>query len=351
MPCLNEQDGLLATCRSLGFDRFREPPERCFLVLVDNGSTDRTPTVCRALQSEVGAVVVVVSEPERGYVPARHRGNLAAAHIARTLGIPPETFVVIQADADAIYSPDYVNTVRNAISHGTAEGRIGHAIIARIPGLDLRYPRVFSAVDAADQAIQQRFGAPEPDALVDDKACAYTLGDYERWGGHRREYLADGSELLAETTRLTIAGLAHGAGRVEIVEASVVHSQRRLLTDAALHLAAAGFPYANRRIVSDRTAVRLDDLERMVASGEREVLDEIVTTRIAHLAALTVVLPAHLVRTLTGQLPEDPSTRAALNDLPHRTVHDASTTPGRLLGDVLELAWDPSALLARLNLP
>jgi hypothetical protein len=351
MPCLNEQDSLAAACRSLGFDGTHELPARCVLVLVDNGSTDRTADICRALQSELGAAVVnITQEPRRGHVQTRRHGNQTAARIARTREISYESLIVIQADADAIYSPGYVDTVRKAIWAGTGKGRIGQAITEREPGLERRYPRVFAEVDAVDQTIRQRFGTPPLDPLVDDKACAYTLRDYKQWGGHRREYLDNGSELLAETTRLTIAALAQGADLVEIVDASVVHSQRRLLADAAQQLASAGFPYADRRLFPARTDVKLDDLERMVAHNDRELLNAVLTTRAAHLAALTVVLPAHLLRTLTGEMPQDSDVRAALMDVPHRTVQEAAATPGRLVGDVLALAAKPSTLLASLNI-
>jgi glycosyltransferase involved in cell wall biosynthesis len=56
MPCLNEQDGLAASCRSLGFGSAQLPPERCLLVLVDNGSTDSTLDICEGLRSEIGEV-------------------------------------------------------------------------------------------------------------------------------------------------------------------------------------------------------------------------------------------------------------------------------------------------------
>jgi Glycosyl transferase family 2 len=346
MPCLNEQDTLLDACRSLGFASSQEPPERCFLVLVDNGSTDRTPELCRALQFELLDSVVAVREPVRGHVPARRRGNETAAHVARTRGRPEATLLIIQADADTHYSPDYVDNVRETISNTPVSGPIGQAITTPPPELSSQYPGVLSEVDLVDDSVQRRFvGSPRFDALVDDKACAYVLGDYQRWGGHRREYFQDGTEILAETTRLAIAGLAQGAERIEIAGASATHSQRRLLADAVQELASAGFPYGDRRIFPRQATMTLSDLEQMVTAGDRRLLDKILAARAAHLVALTALLPAHLARSLTGQVPADPGLRTLMHELPQRSIHEAAKTPGRLLADVLIVAMTARPLL------
>jgi hypothetical protein len=350
MPCLNEQDNLVAACRSLGFGRAQEAPERCFLVLVDNGSTDATLDVCRRLRDVVGDAIAVVREPRRGHVPARHCGNVMAARVAAERGIPRSEVIVIQADADTRYSPGYVDAVRKVISNPSVVSPVGQAVTRLPPDLATAYPTVFARVDSIDREIEQRFGFSRYDFVVDDKACAYGLGDYVRWGGHRREYFGDGLELLAETTRLTIAGLAYGAERIDIVEASVVHSQRRLLSDAAQELAAAGFPYVGRRIFPDTQAVTLEHLERGAVAGDRKLLASISTVRAAHLAALMVVLPAHVGRALTGVLPADPGVRRVVASLPLRSIDEVVMTPGCLLGDVLDLALSGSQLLEHLDL-
>jgi hypothetical protein len=350
MPCLNEQDSLAAACRSLGFGSAQIVPERCFLVLVDNGSTDATLDICEGLRSEVGDVVEVVQESVRGHVPARYCGNVAAAHLAITHGISHAELIIVQVDADTQYSPRYVDRMREAISPASAGSLIGQAI--SLLSLDVRasYPRVVAAVDLIDEAVESRFGSPQYDVVVDDKACGYRLGDYERWGGHRREYFGDGDELLAETTRLMIAGLTHGATRIDVANASVIHSQRRLLRDAAQELAAAGFPYVRRRMFPGIPPVMLNDLEQRVAAGDRGLLDAIGAIRASHLIALTVLLPAQLARVLTGEIPTDSGLASALERLPRRSVREAATMPGLLLSDVLDLALASGSLLDLLDL-
>ncbi len=350
MPCLNEQDNLAAACWSLGFGSAQMVPERCFLVLVDNRSTDATLDICEGLRSAVGDVVEVVQEPVRGHVPARHCGNVAAAHLAGTHGISLSELIIVQADADTQYSPGYVDRMREAISFASAGSPIGQAISLLSSDVRVSYPCVFSAIDLIDEAVESRFGSSPYDAVVDDKACGYRLGDYERWGGHRREYFCNGDELLAETTRLTIAGLTNGATRIDVADASVIHSQRRLLRDAAQELAAAGFPYDLRRIFPGIPPVTLNDLEHRAVAGDREHLDAIGAIRASHLLALTVLLPAQLARVLTGEMPADSGLVSALERLPRRSVRDAATTPGLLLSDVLDLALASGSLLDLLDL-
>lgn len=339
MPCLNEEDYLTAACASLGFGGGVSPPPQCRLILVDNGSTDRTLDVCRVLQGQIGELVVVVQESVQGHVPARHRGNLVAAQIAAADGVSPDEAVVIQADADTEYSLGYVNSVRAAYGDAPIDGQFVQAIAVPQPGFHATYPRVFAAMDAVDQSIAARFGVQQYDFVVDDKACAYGLDDYFKCGAHRREFFCDGTEILAETTRLMIASQALGMRSIEIADATVVHSQRRLLHDATQHLATAGFPYSCTRAFPGVQPVTLEMLERMVVADESAALEPIAAIRTAHLVALTVLLPAQVVRACTGELPTDPYVRRILLDIPTRSIDEVATAPGRLLADVLGLAW------------
>jgi hypothetical protein len=339
MPCLNEEDYLTAACASLGFGGSVNPtPPQCRLILVDNGSTDRTLDICHALQDELGELVVIVQEPVRGHVPARHRGNMIAAQIAAAEGISPDQAVIIQADADTEYSAGYVDNVRAAYVDAPVDGQFVQAITVLPPDLRATYPRVFAAMDAVDQSMETRFGLQQYDFVVDDKACAYGLDDYFKCGAHRREFFRDGTEILAETTRLMIASQALGLKNIEIADATAIHSQRRFLHDAAQHLATAGFPYSARRASPGARPITLEKLESLV-TGESDVLESITAIRAVHLVALMVLLPAQVVRACTGELPTEPYVRRILRDMPARSLEDVATTPGQLLADVLDLVW------------
>lgn len=79
IPCLNEEHGLVAT-----MDRIPDCVDE--VVVVDNGSTDRTAEVAKSL----GAVVV--SEPKRGY---------SGAHLTGYRNATKE--IIITADGDGTY--------------------------------------------------------------------------------------------------------------------------------------------------------------------------------------------------------------------------------------------------------
>src|ERR1700730_5512301 len=119
MPCLNEQQILAHSCASLGFGAGRTPPANSFLVIVDNDSSDGTREVAASIkaQSPPGCVIVV-SEPEKGHVPARQRGTITAQMTARERGIARTNTLILQVDADTHYSENYVNEIANA-SAGT----------------------------------------------------------------------------------------------------------------------------------------------------------------------------------------------------------------------------------------
>src|ERR1700751_1191806 len=99
IPCLNEQNSLPSTCKSLGFGVGHNTPANALLILVDNGSEDATVAVARQIQqdSSTGSVIVA-AESERGYVPPRRQGNRVAMSVATERGVPLENLIIIQAD-------------------------------------------------------------------------------------------------------------------------------------------------------------------------------------------------------------------------------------------------------------
>lgn len=269
VPCLNERESLEATCRSLGFAAGAQPPVGCSLILIDNGPTDGTLALCRKISRSSSASVVVAQERERGYVPARRRGIEIATDLSRDLDVALDHVVVIQADADTIYSRGYALAMLNALAQAGPD-HMALGATARSGEFAAQHPLV-SELEETDQSVDIEW-ARDFDVVVDDKACAFTLDDYHRWGGHRREYLSDGEELLAETTRLFIAGRVGGARRVDVDGAVVLHSPRRIETDAAQHLAAAGYPYSRRQLLGVEP-ISLEALERQVATGDLGAAD------------------------------------------------------------------------------
>lgn len=331
MPCFNEATTVEAACASLGFDG--ASPSRHALVLVDNGSTDTTAATCHEISAANFGEVVVVSEPVRGHVPARAAGVRAAADIANARSIPANHVVVVQADADARYSPAYVDQMSLAVTT-SGPGHLASATVAVDHSWRSAHPAL-REVDSFDASVDVGFVPLSLDVIVDDKAVAYTLADYFLWGGHRRETRADGVELLAESARLFLAGVLAGASAVDVPAASVWHSPRRLEDDAVQQIASAGFPYGPIRLAGEER-VALVELDRQVLVGDRRCLDVALQLRRMHLLGLFRVLPA-LVAALLRRAGTTAAVDAVIAEMPQRAASEVHQQPGLLIADVLDV--------------
>ena len=92
-PCLNEEQGIEQVLR-------RMPDFVDQVIVVDNGSTDRTPDVARSFGAEV------IREPVRGYGRAYKRGFAAATGD-----------IIITLDGDHSYPPDAISYLLEALLH------------------------------------------------------------------------------------------------------------------------------------------------------------------------------------------------------------------------------------------
>ncbi len=110
IPCLDEEEGLPLVLRDLPWER-----ESLRVVVVDNGSTDRSAEVARAGGAEV------VREDERGYGAACLRG------IAERNG---ERFVAF-VDADYSDHPEQLVEILRPLKDGRADLVIGSRMIQR----------------------------------------------------------------------------------------------------------------------------------------------------------------------------------------------------------------------------
>lgn len=240
VPCLNEEDGLAATCASLGFGSGGAPSGH--LVLVDNGSTDGTFSVMSNVrESSPPGQVLIVQEPRRGYVPARRAGMAAVLERTRRDLIPPEATLILQADADTIYLPGYVNAMVNACAGRRGQLLEGCALTSR--EFNTHFPE-FSELCRDVDAPMERWFAPEVEQVViDDKVCAFLLADYYDWGEHQQDLDPFGRPMHAETTRLFMrARSTRLAWRNRVETAQALPSRRRLLIQAHGYFASSGFP-------------------------------------------------------------------------------------------------------------
>lgn len=325
VPCLDEEANVEGVGLSLGFGR-RGGSSVATLVLVDNGSTDGTVQAMAELAdcSEPGAVVVV-HEPERGFVPARHRGALEARRLVQSLGLDEDKVVLAQADADTRYEPGYLEALLEASALAGRGALIDGVSEAPPPPEGWAEYRAFER--AVDDAVEPAFGNMDQDVVVDDKIAAFRLSDYFEWGGHRREYGDDGEEILSETTRLFIAAKLRGGFRRRAWQAVATTSHRRLFQDPAMAFATAGFP----RGLSWRRRAGLTPVGS--PSTDIAALKPLVPVRAAHLLGMFGLLPTwfsgRLGAPLTGVADLDVAYAQCLNGAP--TKNEAFVRPGALL--------------------
>lgn len=342
MPCLNEEKTLADTCASLGFGRGKgSSATDALLFLIDNGSNDSTVAVAERIKSESEPGTVIVGhELERGYVPPRRLGNLMMAELARSRNLSHEGILIIQADADTHYAPDYIKAMY-AVAKASGPGVMIEACVNYPPAFRAEYPEYIRLCDEIDEVFAGLFARDlSDDDLVDDKVSGYWLSDYFGWGGHRREYTASGEEIHAETARLYMRARALGARRKRVADALAYHSPRKVLEDPAMHLATAGFP----REVSWNERWRREyagpsDLRAFCEQLTKPEVLKAIRSREKHLLALLGVLPVHVDRTLAESSSVEIVEFAGivLPLLPERTRDDLLSRPGIFLTDVFEL--------------
>jgi len=336
MPCLNEERTIADVCRSLGFDRINKNILECTsLIVVDNGSTDGSKRILLEMQEGYGHIrFYIVDEPERGYVPARHRGVLLAREIASVHGWDLKTVWILQTDADTIYKEGYVSTMLEHIQvcapHIFLEACVGYK-----PSSMKNLSQYFALCQFVDSAIAPHLPLLSTDEIiVDDKVCGYNLEMYFRWGGHKRAYLADGDELHAESTRLYMAAFAQGAVKSSIATALGYHSVRKIEQNPLRHFATAGFPFPSSYPLE---ADLLPHLVQKFNSNDKltEQLLPYVTQRVLNELALFVVLPLHVFRTADRELSSASTELVAFIEqhLIKRSLLELASSPATLLTD------------------
>jgi glycosyltransferase involved in cell wall biosynthesis len=343
MPCLNEEAYLQDTCASLGFGIGHGTPSDASLVIVDNGSTDSTANVAKQIRSNSPEnSVIVTTEPERGFVPARHHGNLVVHTLARSVGWDLENVLILQIDADCHYSADYIVEMRRKMeaygSNVMIEGCLYHSEDFKAHYAD--YVRICDETDAEFEKLFPR--DLSNDVIVVDAVTGYRLSDYFNWGSHRREFNAQGEEIYSETTRLFMKARTHGAQRSRVESVRAFHSPRKALNEPSLHFATAGFPREESWNVSWQKFHRgPNNLEDLCAESNHSEMLNAIRVREEHLLALFGVLPLHVNRVLDhlpagGSEPHKLAQRI-LPLLPPRTADELASHPGLFISDVLEL--------------
>lgn len=342
VPCLNEEATLADTCASLGFGLGKNSPRTgALLFIVDNGSTDSTISVAELIKSGSEENTVFIGhEPERGFVPPRHRGNLMVEELAHSMNWRLEDVLILQADADTHYAPGYVASMQS-VAESCGPNMMIEACVTYPNAFKIEYPEYIEICDRVDGEFVRLFARDfSDDDIVDDKVSGYRLSDYFKWGGLQREYTAGGEEIHAETARLYMRARVHGARRRRVDNALGFHSARKVIEDPSLHLATAGFPREaswNAQWRQSYTGPR--DLRSLCNHPAHPEMLKAIRTREEHLLALLGVLPVHVDRALCEFSSVETADYAniVLPLLPERSRDDLKNRPGIFLTDVFEL--------------
>jgi glycosyltransferase involved in cell wall biosynthesis len=333
IPCLNEQETLSATCASLGFDAGRGAPAEAALILVDNGSTDSTKAVMREVerQNEPGRVIVV-DEAQRGYVPPRHRGILEAQSYAAKQCIGEAGFLVLQADGDTIYAPNYIAEMTNVAAGRT--NFIIEGIAQTPPEFLIAQSAYFELIGVTDDGTGKFAVNETEEVVVVDAVSGFLLRDYFEWGGHRREFSSQGDEIHAETSRLFLRAKTRGADRLRVGDALAFPSRRKVLIDPVLYFATQGFPQGAGWLARwNARYQRPGDFAAFSHARAHDLLDEAILLRRAHSLLLFGVLPVH-VATLLGRrhavAEVEELVRPLLHHIESVTIKDLEERPGKL---------------------
>lgn len=340
MPCLNEERELVAACASLGFgpDAAAERSGGT-LVLVDNGSSDRTLELMRDIQqaSPSGAVELTY-EPQRGYVPPRRRGIDLVAQLALEEGLIAEDVLILQADADTQYQPGYVAEMR-AVCEAAGPQTLLEGRAEAPPEFALEHSAYQTLCEQVSISVRALCFAEADDVIVDDKISAFRLADYRVWGGHVREYDPQGEEIHAETSRLFLRAKSDGARKIIVEEAVARPSRRKLYESPGLYFATNGFPHGAEWVARWRRAhAGIDSFEALHQS--HPLVSEAILLRQCHDLILFGVLPLWV-----GQVAGTLSTTGVigarlaplLHLLPPLTRDQLRHAPGLVLWTALQL--------------
>lgn len=190
LPCLDEADALPVVLAAL--------PAGWPVLVVDNGSTDGTADVARAL----GARVVV--EPHRGYGAAAHAGLEAAR---------AELVAVLDGDGsiDAAVLP--------VLAAAVADDRADLAVGRRVPQGRGVWPWHARAGNAAIAALLRRRGVPVHDIApvrVARRAALLELGVADRAFGYPLELLLRAGAAGWRITEVAVPYRARAGGRSKV---------------------------------------------------------------------------------------------------------------------------------------
>ncbi len=340
IPCFNEAKNISAVCKSLGFGIGKTKiKNNNTLFIVDNNSTDNTYEILKDIRknSKAGSVIIG-KETVQGFIPARERGNLMVLEFCKRKHLLPENILIVQADADTIYSKGYLDAMKKE-SLTSGENTMLQACISYLPSFRVKYSKYLQMCERIDNRYNSFSpGQLDDDIIIDDKVAAYRLSDYFKWGGYIREYTSRGDEIYSETSRLFIRSKIKNAKR-RMVDTFAFHSARKIVANPLLSLATAGFPH-ERFNLEQLKAIYQDHLPLDLRNFnlKNHKIKRAAKQRELHILTLLTILPYHVAVTLDKKTRIIPSQFAAFlrTILPKRKKADLKNRPGVFFLDSID---------------
>jgi hypothetical protein len=292
MPCLNEEMNLRDTCASLGFGSpYDGRRSHHHLVIVDNGSSDGTIGVAESIRDmSLAGTVHIVRESTLGFVTARSAGVDYVKQHVRELRCPQSECLVLQVDADAVYSRDYSQCFENAACLGGIGNLYEAESVLPNRASDAEFALLRDLTKIDEQFFEEKSSGQ--DFVVDDKMVGYFLSDWESVGGLKREFLGGREYLYCGTSRMWIRMHRQGFRRRMVPGASCAHSLRKLEEGADIFSATAGWPRSSIWKKRWRSTVgKIPTAEELLAPSGRTLWADVISERERHLASLFIHLP------------------------------------------------------------
>ncbi len=254
-----------------------------------------------------------------------------------------EDVLILQGDADTTYSSNYAAAMK-AAALAVGPGVLLKARTLLPDSFVEDFPDYLQLCESVDTEYEDLLSDHPDDVVIDDKACGFRLSDYLCWGSHRREFIANGDEVYAETTRLYLRGKSFGARAVLVDAATATHSTRRIFEHAGLDLATSGFP--REGTWREQWARRLEpiaDIRTLLGQPKSALVKVAVLWRRRHLLGVFGILPLHVARTLNLRSGHESAAWARGLSLPRRSLSTLQCSPALFVCDALIQA---EALLA-----
>lgn len=147
IPALNEEKGIEKTIKAIPKSALQQAGYRLQILVVDNGSTDKTADLARKAGADV------ISEPKRGYGSALKAGFASAAGT-----------VIVTADADATYPVEDIPRLVQTLDNKNLDFVTTNRFVSLDKGAMSLQNRIGNTILALETRVLFRLGMSDPES-------------------------------------------------------------------------------------------------------------------------------------------------------------------------------------------